>query len=266
MSELDQVDAGADSATATPEQTTDTSAGTQNTAPGPSPEQVPFHLHPRWQQVMAENRQYKQMVQGLSQRLQSLETASSSQGGLTHEQRAEYMKAGDALKTVLSEHPDLKVLLDLAKRAPHLMQASEGVQRLSQAQEQSIHRQARTSIADLAKAESLPAGPKALQFIEDILAGEIARMPNGRQRYLAGDISVVSEAFNAVKGEFFAHLRRDPSATVVDTKLNKVTKLPPRPAGGAISRDADPKLDPDNPKGFWKGLRERSRVVTQAGS
>lgn len=266
---MDSLDTAAttDSAPVTTEPATDPSAGTQNTAPGqatPQPE-VPFHQHPRWQQVMAERKQDREMIRGLSQQLQELQAASRPQGGLSHDQRAEYMKAGDAIKTVLGEHPELKVLLDLAKRAPHLMQASDGVQRLNQAQVQSITRQSRAAIASLAKAENLPTDPEFLEYTEDLIAARIDRMPDGRARFLGGDTAVVNEAFDAIKGKFLAHLRRDASATVVDTK-KKVVQLPPRPAGGSLSRDADPKLDPNDSKSFWSGLRNASRRVTQAGS
>ena len=260
----------AESAPATPGAETDTSAGTQNTDLGQTPApQTPWNQHPDWQRMVrqrdearAESQRHGQTLTQLQREIQTLKQTAQAPAG-TPQERFEKQQAGEALKSLIAEHPELKPLLDLAKAAPGLMQRMQGVDSLRQAQEQALHRQGREHIGSLVKAENLPTGDKFVRRIENLVAAEIAEIEGGRQRYLNGDLSVIKEAFDAIKPDFLALLQRNSQQGVIDAK-QRTQKLPPASTrGGGPGQDPPMKLDAEkgDPKKFMNSLGDRAAAL-----
>jgi len=271
MDSGDQGAAVAESPTA-PTGQTDTSAGTQNTDQGQAPvPEVPFHQHPRWQQMLQRSRSAEERalaaerrIEEMSRRFQSLESKAQAPAG-TPEEQFHKQQAANALRDLMAEHPELRSLLQLAKNAPHLLQSAHGVQSLQERQEQALHRQGRDSIAALVKSENLPTDARFVRRIENLVAAEIAEMDGGRERYLQGDLSVIQDAFNAIKPDFLAQLSRPAAQSVIQTK-NNVRNLPPAPRGGGPGQEPPPTLKDGDERGYMAQLRSRaSKLLDAAG-
>ena len=234
----------------------------------PAAQTVPYE---RFQQVNSQMRQFERMaretgttVQQLQRELQELKSKSQAPAGSPQEQ-FEKQQAASALRDLIAEHPELKPLLDLAKSAPHLLQSAQGVQSLRQSQEQALHRQGRDSITSLVKAENLPTDAKFVRRIENLVAAEIAEMDGGRERYLQGDLSVIQDAFNAIKPDFLALLSRPAAQSVIQTKTN-VRQLPPVARGGGPGQEPPPTLKDGDERGYMAQLRNRaSKLLDAAG-
>ena len=115
-------DLGEAAAAGAPPTGTDPAPTAEGQPPAPEP-QPPFHQHPRFQQLIGENRTLKAAVQNLTQQVQGIQSKAAQQGGqLSPEDRFKYQQAAGALKQLLAEDPELKSLLDIAKQAPKLLQ------------------------------------------------------------------------------------------------------------------------------------------------
>ena len=206
--------------------------------PAPEP-QPPFHQHPRFQQLIGENRTLRATVQTLGQRLQSIETKAAQQGGqLSPEDRFKYQQAAGALKQLLAEDPELKSLLDIAKQAPKLLQGYEGVEHLTAAQQATQHRAASDHIKQLAQAAGMSQDPKFLQHLVPMVARAARGLPDADHRYDSGDFTVLDEAFESVKPYF---QQRQAARNLLDTKHN-VQRLPLPAKGGAPGHAAMPQI------------------------
>jgi uncharacterized phage infection (PIP) family protein YhgE len=240
-----------------------------DTAPqpaAPSPEdqadlQVPFHKHPRFQELIAQNREFRstngqltQQVQQLTQAVQQMQRNAPNNGTPPNE---EYVKAADALLKIMEVNPRLKALLGLADSAPQLMQGYQGVQELTQAQTQSLLRSGRQEISSLATKAGLPSSDEDIDLLEEMVAGVIRRTPGAEERFRQGDLNTVADAFKKISEGFVANLRRPAAQNVIDTK-NKVRNLPPAPRGGLPGGSAPAKLDPNNPRPFEQSLHQRA--------
>lgn len=229
----------ADSPAATTEQPTDTSAGTQNTGANgqPSTPDVPFHQHPRWQQVMGENRQMRQAIAELRREQQAARDARQvpMPAEMSHEDAVAEAQALEALERLASKHPKFKALLDHADKLPGLIQSAQGVQSLQKANRDSLNQRGRESISGLVKSENLPTDARFVRRVEHMIAAEIAEMDGGEARFVRGDLSVIQEAFNAIKPDL-ALISRPAAANVIQTK-NNVRNLPPAPRGGGPGQE-----------------------------
>ena len=232
----------------------------------PSPEdqadlQVPFHKHPRFQELIAQNRDFKtqngqltQQVQQLTQAVQQMQRNAPSQGAPPNE---EYVKAADALLKIMEVNPRLKALLGLADAAPKLNEGYQSVQQLQQAQTTALLRSGRSEISSLATKAGLPSSDEDIDLLEEMVAGVIRRTPGAEERFRQGDLSTIGDAFKKISEGFVANLRRPAAQNVIDTK-NKVRNLPPAPRGGLPGGAAPPKLEPGGERKFEQSMHQRA--------
>jgi hypothetical protein len=229
----------------------------------PTEQQVPFHQHPRWQQVMGENRQLKQTVSGLMQWKEQMERQAQAGAPPTPEQQMQFQQAAGALRQIIGSDPELKALLELAKNSNGLLQAPQAMQAIQQSQFQALTRSAQSRISELAKAEGLAGDARTRRYIESMVTDEILSMgPEAVARYRQGDQSVISEAFEQIKG-FTGSLRRSATTNVLQTK-DATNRLPPRPAGGQAGPVGTGNHEPGS-KGWWAEKRAAANAVIRGG-
>lgn len=245
------MDASAESSPATPAEPASPSAGTLNAEPtdGAADQQPPFHEHPRFQQLIGENRQLKAAVSELNRRLQGLEKPK------TDSAPPEYVEAAEALLKILPANPKLKALLDLADRAPSLL---ENVDTLNQGRVNGLLLQSRATLKGLAEDAKLPADPDSLALLEEMIVGAIRRIDGGEARFLRGDPDVIREAFEYAEKRLLSQLRQGGAAALVSTK-QKTKNLPPAPRGAGLPGQEPPaKLEPGKERQFESNLHKRA--------
>ena len=221
----------------------------------------PFHEHPRFQELIAQNREFKaqnsqlsQQVQQLTQSVQQMQRNAPQNGTPPNE---EYVKAAEALLKIMEVNPRLKAMLGLADAAPQLMQGYQGVQQLTQAQTTALLRSGRQEITTLATKAGLPASDEHVDLLEEMVAGVIRRTPGAEERFRQGDLTTVQEAFKKITEGFVAELRRPASASLAQTKA-KVQGLPPAPRGGLPGSAAPAKLEPGKERAYEQSLHQRA--------
>lgn len=255
---VQDVDAG--SSTGTQSQGVDPSvqAPSQPAQPAaPAEPQVPFHMHPRWKELIQDRNMGRQTISQLQQEMETYKQKfadlekKQNQGQSTPEEDEELRKAGgalerilmrnpEALDRILSQHPKFK---SLAENADKLLAGQTGVQQMQQAQGQALMRQATSHIHGLAKEAGLPQTPEYLQRLVRLVAAEAQQLEGGNQRFSQGDLSVLDEGFKALQSNFLAHTQRAGTAGLLQTK-NRTQSLPPAPRGGAAGPPGLPKFDP----------------------
>ncbi len=250
---------------------TDAAAAESSTAdpsatPAPEPQNgnqadanVPFHQHPRFRELIAQNNErgnqiqtQAQQIQQLQRQLTTMQQNAPPQGAAPNE---EYVKAADALLKIMEVNPRLKTLLGLADAAPRLNEGYQSVQELRQAQTASLLQSGRNHIGSLAEKSGIPADERALTRYEAMVTDHIQRTPGALDAFRQGDLRPVEEAMKDV-AEFIGALRRPAVASVAQTK-DKVRSLPPAPRGGLPSGSAPVKLDPNNPRAFEQDMHQR---------
>jgi hypothetical protein len=226
-------------------------------AQSPPAEPQPFHLHPRFRQLIHEGQMSKQTIAQLQQQYEQAQAKlaelekKSNQGLSTPEEDEELRKASGAIERILmrnpevldrilSQHPQFKAWKDNADK---VLASQTGVTQLQQAQGQALMRQATSHIHGLAKEAGLPNDPGYLQRLVRLVAAEAQQLEGGNQRFSQGDLSVLDEAFKALQGNFLAHTQRAGTAGLLQTK-NRTQSLPPAPRGGAAGPPGQPKFDP----------------------
>lgn len=253
----ESLDATADSSTADTVQQQGTSAGTQNTDQPPAKE-PPFHLHPRWQELQGRLKNQdtalataNQRAEQLAERLRQFETAAKP-GAQPSE---EYVAAAQALLKVMESDPRLKTLLSLSDAAPHLMRGYQGIQRLSEAQQRTLMTQGRSRVNEAAAKAGLPTDERALQHIEEMVAGAIRRNQGLAQRFKEGDMSAVDEAFKDIEEGLLQVMRRAAGQDLKQTK-DMTKRLPPVPTGGSPGKEAPPKLEEGKEREFERTMHD----------
>lgn len=257
----DEPDVTAESSTAqTP--APESSAGTQITEPeqtdaetGKKPSPEPFHTHPRFQQLIKENRSLKQQLETFSAKLAQLEQAKPTSEAAPS---AEYVQAAEALLKVMEAHPTTKNLLQLSALAPDLARGYQGVTELRHAQQQALVQTAREQLQGLAKSAGLSEEPLFLRRLEDMVQGAIAEDEELVTRFRSGDRKVVEEIFNAIKTGMFDALEKKATASLMQTK-GKVTALSPRPQGVPAGEKPPPKLEPGKEREYEESVHQRAR-------
>lgn len=240
-------------------------AGAENTEQGPQagqqPEKLPpFHQHPRWQQMLGENRQLKAAVTQLAQQMQSLQQRAQTQGTVSPEDRAAYQQAAHALKQIFETDPELKVLMDVMKNGQQLLGATSTMQSLRESQLRALERQGVSQIQQLADTDGLPKDEKFRASLVKLVEAEALSLPQAKERFAQGDPSVIDEAFANVKASFLAHLKREGQQQLLDTK-SRTRQLPPAPRGGPAGPPGVPKLDPQNPRAFESALHKAATAM-----
>ena len=223
----------------------------------PTPEKLaPFHQHPRFQQVTRENRELKQAVGTLTQRLQTLEQRSQQQpNGLTPEQQTQYRDAAQALRAVMQADPELARLIEAAKQFPQMQQGYQSLGQLQQAQQVAQQQQATTHVRGLAEKAGLPTDQKFVQHLVRMTAIEAKSLDDADGRFDRGDFSVLDEAFAIVKDQVLGGFSRQATQTLRDTK-QKTQNLPPAPRGGFATPDAPKKPIPGKEREYEQELHK----------
>ena len=252
-------DVAPDSSTGTPEP--------QSPAPGQAPSApvadaqpqrtVPLDTHIRersaWQR---EKQEYQRRLAESDRRFTEQPKPSAAQP-LSIEEQINRREAMTQLKALIGDDDELKALLDLAKQAPKVLQASQGVSQLQEHQARANTTRGFQHIASLAKAEGLPTDPKFINRLSRMVALEARDLPDADARFIDGDYSVLTEAFNALKGEFFGQARREAAANLVATR-SAANQIPtPTRNGGPPGAAAPPKLTAENGREVRDGLRQR---------
>lgn len=254
---MDEQDAGAVAESPTADvPTADTSAGTQNTGNGqpnvaPPVKEAPFHQHPRFQQLIGENRSLKGELGQLKQALDELKR-TASQPARSVEDREQRSAAIKALKELMAEDPELAELMAIRKEFPSIKQGVQGVGEVARAQQDMQLRTARSHIEQLAKDAGLPSDPKFTKYVSQMVALATKDIDGGESRFERGDLSVLDEAFKNIEG-FLSQVKRDAATTTLQTKA-KTKQLPPVPRGGAPGQDALPKLKPGEERAYREQL------------
>ena len=264
-------DVGAESSPATAPPPTP--AGAQNTEPQPGqggqPQPEPGKQGPgpipyeRFKQVIDQNGQLRTAVaqlQGRVQQMEALQQKAQQQGGLSPQDQESYRQAAAALKQIFETDPDLKVLLDVMKNGQQLLGVSGNLQSLREQQLRALERQGVNQIQQLANTAGLPADEKFRAALVKLVEAEALSLPDARQRFASGDLSVIEEAFANVNASFLAHIQREGQQKLLDTK-NKTRQLPPAPRGGPAGPPGLPKLDPQNPRAYESALHKAATTL-----
>jgi hypothetical protein len=238
MDEMEGVAAdssGAGSPPAPVDSASPTSAATQNTDPDA---QVPFHRHPRFQQLIAQNREHQQNIRHLTERLARAEHFQHYRQQQPAEPPSQEMvDAARALKLLMQSDPELRELYEQRQAFRLLPQLHQGYQSLHQAHQRGIVSSGTSQIASLAKDLGLSTDPKALRHVEEMVAGVIRSDPDLDARFRAGDGSAIAEAFNEVRASFLDGLRRQQTTALTSTK-QRMQQLP-SPLRGGSARGAE---------------------------
>ncbi len=265
-----------------PDSSTGTAVAADPTAQAPvqpvqqqqQPQEPPFHLHPRFQQLIRDGQMSKQTIAQLQSQVEQYQAKfaelekKQNQGTSTPEEDDELRKASgalerilmrnpEALDRILSTHPKFKALSDNADK---LLASQNGVTQLQQAQSQALMRQAESRIQGLAKEAGLPNDPAYLQRLVRLVAAEAQAIEGGNQRFAQGDLSVLDEGFKALQGNFLNHTQRAGTAGLLQTK-SRTSALPPAPRGGAAGPTGLPKFDPNAPDAVRNRMGELSKAA-----
>jgi hypothetical protein len=242
----------------------------------PTEPQVPFHQHPRFQQLIREGQLSRQTIATLQQQLReeserrtALERKFTA-GQSTPEEAEELRKAAGAIERILMGNPEAleRILLAhpkfkaLAEDADKLKATPGAVEQIQQAHSQALFRQAQHHIHDLAQSAGLPSDPKYLSRLVRAVAAEAQSLPDGNSRFAAGDLSVLDEAFKALQTDFLATTQRAGTAQLLQTK-SRTQSLPPAPRGSAAGPPGLPKFDPNQPNALGKHMAQLDKIAGQ---
>lgn len=244
------LDAGAESSTATQ---VDPSAGTQNTGTNGQPAEanVPFHLHPRWQERTQEIQTLRAQNAQLNQRLAQLEQRREQTGGPVSDEERALKEARDAF---------------YGKVAPELKDVPQLITGL--AQERFVSSGERM-IETFAKQHNLD-GAELSNSLAEIIKNNPALMARAQK----GDVSLVSEYLRGIAPVIAAMKKQGDSAQRTTAAATGQTKLatrnlPPRSAvGGPSGQPAPETFDKtkDDPRSFWERVQNRGRQAIRAAS
>jgi hypothetical protein len=261
MDEMEGVaaDSGAGSPPAFDSSASPTSAATQNTDPDA---QVPFHQHPRFQQLIAQNREFRagqaQTAAHIRQLTDRLARYESSQRAPVEPPTQEVLEAARTLKTLMQADPELRAILQAQEQLRVLPQVYQGYQQLHQAHQRGIVSNGTAQLATLAKEAGLSTDPRALRHVEEMVAGVIRSDPDLDARFRAGDGSVIAEAFNEVNASFLTGLRRQQHAALSTTK-QRMQRLPtPLRGGGARGAELPDRPEPGQERQFEQRLHQKA--------
>lgn len=251
-----------------PGQQADPSAGTQNTDPNGQPQQPPqdktqYVPYARFKQVLDQNKQISARLQQIEQ----LQQKAQTQGQLSSQDQAEYKAAAEALRKVFAADPQLASLLKLAEQSGALEQTMQGVSQLTKAQEQ---RQVSAGMAHVKqlveKAGMAFKTPQAFQHVARMVAQEAMQLENGAERFDAGDLSVLDEAWKNVQETVFGGVARQAGNQFLKTK-QATAGLPPSPRGGFAGHPAPLKLEAGKEREYVSRLHKMAAgMIDQAQS
>jgi predicted RNase H-like nuclease (RuvC/YqgF family) len=244
-------DVQAESSPVTPDSAAQpTSQATTQPAPDGDPNgQVPFHQHPRWQQLMRERAQERQE---LAQLRAAAQRWQSQPQGQPPPLSPEEQQAIQALRRLQSLDPES------AKQQQRIEQLERMLQSVQQYQQTALTTQGRGQLQQMASEAGLPTDAKSLAIIENAVTVFLADNPEAVQRFRNADLSVLKDAFSEFDKTFVSKLRREQQAATAQTKLNMTRTVPPRPTGGTPGPAAMPKAEDVGERAFLRQLSERA--------
>ncbi len=271
MEEQMQVDAPADSSPAT-DQAQPTPAGAQNTEqqPGqngqPAPTQGQTVPYERLQQIAHQNQQFRTELAKAQGRIQQMEAqlkqnAQANGGQVSPEDAQSYQQAWTAMEKILMATPRGQKLLQMADQAEQLQGVSSNVKSMQEAQLRTMERQGVNRIHELADKEQLPKDKDSRSVFIKLVESLALTIPSARERFAAGDLTLLDEAFEKAK-PLLAHIKREGQTQVLDTK-NRTRQLPPASRGGAAGPAGLPKFDPnkDDPRAYQSALAKAATAM-----
>jgi hypothetical protein len=242
-------DVSAESSPATPDPAAaPTSQATTQPAPGDQNGNVPFHEHPRWQQLMRERAQERQELAQLRAAAQRWQ--QSQQQGSQRQPTAEEQQALQALRQLQAMDPES------AKQQQRIDQLERALQSVQQYQQTALTTQGRGQLQQMASDAGLPTDAKSLAIIENAVTVFLADNPEAVQRFRNADLSVLKDAFSEFDKTFVSKLRREQQVATSQTKLNMTRTVPPRQTGGASGPAAPPKATDVGERAFLRHLSD----------
>lgn len=246
-----------------------------------TPLQRPFHLDPRFQQLVREGQMSKQTIANLQQQYEQSQAKlaelerKQNQGRTSPEEDEQLRQAGTALERIMMSNPEMldrllsqnskfKAWADNADK----FQAMIGLpQQMQQREQQAASRQVMSQVTDLASKAGYPQDPAYLQRLYRLVIAEAQTIPGGPERFSSGDYGVIDEAFKSLEKDFFGQTQRAGTAALINTK-NATRSLPPAPRGGAAGPPGLPKFDPktQTPQDRMNQLSQRARTMLDEGS
>lgn len=217
-----------------------------------------FHEHPDWQRMVRSRHEDRALITALQRELQGIRQQGQPNGQqyMSPEERQKYDEAAAALEKVLAHNPKLARLLKMAEQAPEY-------ERRFQAQDQSEARAARAQmtaatnhIKDLAAQSGLATDAANLRHVVRLVAGEAMGMEGGHARYNSGDLSLLTEAFEAVK-PWFSQLRKPADQALAQTKT-KTKQLPPPMRGAPAGAPAVKPPQPGKEREYERDMHKRA--------
>lgn len=221
-------------------QTADPSQATSQPAQSGDPNaNVPFHLHPRWQErtreiqgLRSQNQQLSQQNQQINQRLQQLEQHRAQTGAPASAEEQALRDAKDALHRV---DPTLKEL-------PGQLEQINGV--ITGLAQDRFVASGERMIEGFAKQHGLD-GAQMMQSLVQIIQSNPGLMARAQK----GDLGLVSEWLSGLQPVVAAmkaqgtQSQRGIDASTAQTKRMLTTQVPPRQTGGQSGAAAPPTLD-----------------------
>lgn len=246
----------------------ESSAGTLNTeTPGQPPAQPP--QSPEQQYVpysrFAQLNQEKKQLAARLDKLESLQQKAQQQSGqLSPQDQLEYKAAADALRKVFASDPQLATLLKLSEQAPQIEQATQGVSRLMTAEERRQVQAGTAHIKGLTEKAGMQfKSPDAQQAVTRMVAQWAMKLPDGADRYEAGDYTVLDEAFKLVQEHVFGGVARQAGNQFLKTK-QATQGLPPAPnRGGFAGQPATPKPVEGKEREYTANLHKRALALLE---
>ena len=223
--------------------------------------QVPFHQHPRWQEMQqhlrasrAEAQQLKQQMEQMGQHVRNM--GRQPPGVAAPPLPDDIRNAGDAIWQIMGQHPSFAKLLATQQFPEQFGTQMEAWQtEQAEAAKAATVDASRNLIVDLAQRDGMKLTPETLSYYEELVTAVIRQNPEWHFRLVnRGDHRVVEQAFRKVTNEVIAQLGRPQAAASAAAKANTL-RLPPAARGGGLPGAASaPKIDPSSPRAFEKGL------------
>lgn len=228
--------------------------------------QPPFHEHPRWQQMLGQNRQLQGTVQQLSQRIQQMEALqqkAAQQGSLSAADLAQYQEAGAAMEKIMQATDWGRDLLAMRAQKAQLESGQQTLTRIQQQQAQALSRQSISHITNLAEKAGYDVKnqPWVASLVRGIAAHALAT-PGANERFDQGDLTVLDEVFKEYQETFLSRLQRAGQAQTLATK-QRTASLPPAPRGGAAGPPGLPKFDGSKPNAIPQRFDDLARAASQ---
>ncbi len=256
-------DVSTDSSPVTTDQGADTSAATQNTGT-PAPSQVPFHEHPRWQQLMQERTTDRQQMAQMRAQLehfqrQAQQAAQQAQQSGQRQPTQDEMDAARRIRELQSYDPEY------AKQQQRLDQLERRYEQMMQQQRTALTTQGHSALNRMASEAGLPTDAKSLRVLENAVTVYLADNPEAVQRFNAHDLSVLDDAFKEFNTSFLGKARRESVAGVATTKAAAAAIPTPPRNGGLPGPAAPPKVTAGNEGEIRSGMREKFRSLLMGG-